>query len=184
MSRTITNPETGERIEFGPSTDERLRFDYTLEPGGYAVGRIDHVHPRQTESFAIRSGQLGVRLDGDEWTATPGTRFAIPPGTPHTVWNDGPDEMRATVEIRPPLDIARFFETMYGLASEGRTVRWGLPRPLQLLVVADAFRDELVFARIPRTVQRLVTGTLAPIGRLVGLRARYSRFEGRIPAPS
>lgn len=176
MIRTIENPVTGERIEFRERTADASRFDYYLAPGGFAVGRIDHVHPRQEERFDVRSGRLGVRIDGDEWTATAGTRFAILPETPHTVWNAGRDEMHAVIEIRPALDLESFFETTYGLARDGKTNRWGLPGPLQLAVLADEFREELYFAGAPRSLQRGVATVVAPIGRLAGYRARYPRY--------
>ena len=176
----IDNPVTGERIEFRRTTDgtggDALVFDYYLRPGGFAVGKVDHVHPRQEERFEVREGRLGVRIDGDEWTATPGTRFAVLPGTPHTVWNDGSETMHAVAEIRPALDIETFFETTYGLAREGKTNAAGLPGPLQLAVLADEFRDEIRLAAVPRPLYRGAAAALAPVGRLAGYRVRYPRY--------
>ena len=166
---------TGERFEFRENADV-LEFDYYLEPGGFAVGRVDHAHPRQDERFEIRSGRLDVRLDGDEWTATPGTKFAIPPETAHTVWNGGDSEMHAVVEIRPALDTKAFFETMSGLGRDGKTNRWGLPGPLQLGVVAHAYRDEIYFPGVPVTLQRATAAGLAAVGRAFGYRDRYPRY--------
>ena len=179
----IENPASGGRIEFRRTAAETgggaVEFDYYLRPGGFAVGRIDHVHPRQEERFEVREGELGVRIDGDEWTATPGTRFAVLPGTPHTVWNDGPNTMHAVVEIRPALDIETFFETMYGLARDGKVDGAGLPNPLQLAVIAHAFQDELYLAGLPRRLQRAVAAALAAVGRRAGYRARYPRYADR-----
>lgn len=178
----IENPATGERIEFRKTargTDgEALRFDYYLRPGGFAVGKFDHVHPRQEQRFDVREGRLGVRIDGDEWAATPGTRFAVLPGVPHTVWNDGDGEMHAIVEFRPALAIETFFETTFGLAVEGKTNAVGLPGPLQLAVLADEFREEFAFGAVPRPLQRALAAASAPLGRLLGYRARYPRYSG------
>ena len=178
MTASIENPATGERIEFRSETDAALRFDYFLQPGGYAMGRADHVHPRQEERIEVVSGRLGVRIDGDEWTATPGTRFALLPGTPHTVWNDASNEVHVVIELGPALDSRALFETMYGLARDGETVRWGLPGPLQLAVVTDEFREEFAFGAVPRPLQRALAAGLAPVGRLAGYRARYPRYSG------
>ncbi|MFC4439750.1 MULTISPECIES: cupin domain-containing protein [Natrialbaceae] len=178
MGRVLENPVTGERIAFREQTDAALRFDYTLEPGGFALGKVDHVHPNQEERFAIRSGRLGVRIDGDEWTATPGTRFSILFETPHTVWNAGADEMHAIVELRPGLELEPFFETMFGLARDGKTNDWGLPAPLQLAVLADAYREEFALAGVPVPIQRAMASATAPLGRLAGHRARYDRYGG------
>lgn len=96
---------TGERIEFPEVSDaptvDGVAFEYHLRPGGVAVWKVDHVHPNQAERFDVRSGRLGVPIDSDEWTATPGTRSAVLAGAPHTVRNDGGGPVHAIVEIRP-----------------------------------------------------------------------------------
>lgn len=153
MIHTIENPFNGERIEFRERTDDGLLFGYTLELGGFAVGRFDHVHSKQEEYIAVQVGQLDVRIDGDEGTASNGTRFAILPGTNHTSWNDNDEVRRATIELRPALESRTFFETTFGLAGDGAVNRWSLPGPLQLAVLLDEF-DELHFAAAPRLLQR------------------------------
>lgn len=172
----IANPATGERIAFLDRSEGALRFEYALEPDGFAVGKVDHVHPGQEERIAVEAGRLGVRIEGDEWTATPGTRFAIPSGTEHTIWNDGDEPVRTTIELRPGLETHHLFETLFGLAREGKTNDWGLPGPLQLAVLADAYREEFAFARLPVALQRALATASAPVGRLAGYRARYERF--------
>ena len=178
----IDNPVTGGRIQFRRTADgtggDALVFDYYLRPGGFAVGKVDHVHPRQEERIAVKEGRLGVRIGGDEWTATPGTRFAVLPETPHTVWNDGSETMHAVVELRPGLDIETFFETTYGLARDGKANAAGLPGPLQLAVLADEFREEIRLAALPAPLRRTAVAALAPVGRLAGYRARYPRYAG------
>ena len=176
----IDNPVTGERIEFRETAadtgGDAVVFDYYLAPGGFALGKVDHVHSRQEERFEVTEGRLGVRIDGDEWTATPGTRFAVLPETSHTVWNDGSDVMHAVVEIRPALAIEEFFETMFGLARDGRTNSMGLPNPLQLAAVVREFPAELHLAGLPRPVQQGLAAAIAPVGRLAGYRGRYPRY--------
>ena len=178
---TIENPVTGERITFretGEGSDgSGLLFDYVLEPAGFAVGRLDHVHPRQEERFEVKSGRLGVRIDGDEWTATEGTRFAILPRTPHTVWNDGSEKMHAVVEMRPALDVESFFETMYRLARDGKTNESGIPSPLRFATIAAEFDDEIRITGVSGRLQTILTTALARIGRLRGYRARPPRYS-------
>ncbi|WP_436346483.1 cupin domain-containing protein [Natronorubrum sp. FCH18a] len=174
---TIANPATGERIAFRDRTESALRFEYALEPGGFAVGKVDHVHPEQDERISVESGTLGVRIEDDEWTATPGTSFGVPAGTGHTIWNDADDPVQTVIELRPALETHRLFETLFGLAREGKTNDWGLPGPLQLAVLADAYREEFALARVPRSLQRGIATATAPVGRLAGYRARYDRFS-------
>lgn len=179
---TIDNPVTGERIDFRETArdtgGESVAFDYYLRPDGFAVGKVPHVHPRQEERFDVREGGLGVRIDGDEWTATPEARFAIPSGTTHTVWNAGSDEMHAVVELRPAEAVESFFETMFGLARDGKTNDTGLPGPLQLAVIARAFRGEFAVAGVTRPLQRSLASAIAPVGRFVGHQASYARYSG------
>lgn len=182
LVEAVENPVTGEHLSFRERTPERLAFDYVLEPDGFALGRLAHVHPRQVEQFEVRSGRLGVRVAGREWTATPGSTFSIPAGTAHTVWNDGLEPVHAVVELRPGLEMAAFFESAYGLASEGKTNRWGLPGPLRLAVLLDAYPDHLYLARLPRSLQFAAAALLAPIARSLGYRAnegRGSASDGR-----
>jgi len=177
----IENPVTGERVDVREHTPDALRFDYRLTPGGFAAGQLDHVHPRQVEQVRVRSGRLGVRVGGEEWIATAGEQFTVPASEPHTLWNPGEEPVRTTVELRPALETTGFFRTIHGLARDGRTNEWGMPGILQLAVLLDAYADEFVFAGLPRSVQLGAAALLAPLGRLVGRRARYSRYE---PEPS
>lgn len=179
---TISNPTTGERIEFRRTARDThgaaLEYDYYLAPGGFAAGKFDHVHPRQEERFSVKKGSLGVRINGDEWTATSGTRFAVLPKTSHTIWNAGDTEMHARVQIRPALEMEAFFETMYGLAREGKTDSRGLPGPLQLAVIADEFREELRIPGVPGPVQTALISALGSVGRAAGYRAWHPRYAG------
>lgn len=181
QGEVIENPVTGERIEFRETAretgGEALVFDYYLAPGGFAVGKYDHVHPRQEERIEVESGRLGVRIEGDEWTATPGTRFAVPPETAHTVWNDGDETMHAVVSLEPALDSETFFEEMFALASARTTNALGLPGPLRLAVLAGAYREEIAAAGLPRPLQRAAASALAPVGRALGYRADPRRED-------
>ena len=49
--------------------------------------------------------------------------------------------MHFGAEVRPALKIESLIETMYGLAADGKTNRWGIPNPLRLAVIAGAHFD-------------------------------------------
>lgn len=180
----LENPVTGERIKFRTTASDShgraVEFEYHLQPGGFAAGKFDHVHPRQEERFDVQRGTLGVRIDGDEWTATPGTRFSVPPETPHTVWNDGDTEVYAVVELRPALRIEAFFETMFGLARDGETDQRGIPNPLQSAVLLSEYHEEIRPPDVPFRAVAAFASILAPIGRLAGYRARYPYYGDRL----
>ena len=77
----------------------------------------------------------------------------------------------------------------------GRTTPKGMPRLLDAALLAEAFGEEIVFERPPRSVQRALAITVAPIARRRGrsvtdaevIRAgswRRSSGQGHTPAPT
>ena len=172
----LEHPITRERIIFRKTAHdtngELLQADFYLPPGGFVAA--EHIHPLQEERFEVLAGTLRGRIAGKEVTGGPGETVVVPAGTPHVWWNSGDAEMHVLVEVRPALRIEVFFETFFGLAQDTKVnPKTGLPNPLQLAVTLQAFRNELILARPPRLAQRLLFGSLAPIGSLLGYRAEY-----------
>ena len=144
-----------------------------------------HVHPRQEERFEVLAGRLKVSIDGVETVLGPGDVAITPPGIPHTWFNVGDAEAHVVVDIRPALRSEMFFETLFGLAADGRTDRNGLPRPLQLATLATEFSDEVRLARPSAVVQRVLFEPLAALGRLRGYRGWHPRYSSNpIDEPS
>ncbi len=83
-------------------------------------------------------------------------------------------------EVRGPvIRFERMLETLWGLGSAGRTNGKGVPNALQLAVLMNEYDDVMRLAKPPRLVQRLLFGTLAPLGRLFGYRAWYPEYAAR-----
>jgi quercetin dioxygenase-like cupin family protein len=185
MARTgdeLRHPVTGERIIWRKVAADTggalLQADLFALP--QASPAAAHVHSRQEERFEVLAGSLRLRIDGTESTLGPGDVAVVPPGTPHTWWNVGNEEAHVLADIRPALRTEMFFETLFGLAADGKTDRRGLPTPLQLAALITEFSDEVHLARPPILVQRLLFVPLALIGRLAGYRGWYPRYS---PAP-
>jgi hypothetical protein len=70
-----------------------------------------------------------------------------------------------------------FFETFFGLATDGKTNRKGLPNPMRLAVLMREYEEELQLARPSIRVQRAMFGPLAVVGRLLGYRSWYPRYS-------
>ncbi len=175
--QVIENPITGERIVFcktsGDTHGELLQLDYSLKPRGFVV--VEHIHLHQEERFQILSGTPRFRIDGKEQTASPGQTVIVSRGSPHIVWNDAEEESRMLVEFRPALKTEIMFETVFGLAQDGKLNRRGIPNPLQAAVLFMAYRDEtLPASRTLKVAASLVLPILAPIARLLGYRAHCS----------
>jgi hypothetical protein len=70
--------------------------------------------------------------------------------------------------VRPALQFEQLIETMFGLAADGKTNRWGMPNLLRLAVIADATFDTVRLPFPPAWVQRVGLALLVPLGWLLG----------------
>jgi quercetin dioxygenase-like cupin family protein len=162
---TMENPVTGERFTFTEVSEERLAFDFALREGGKVP--IPHVHPIQTERFAVTHGRVKFRLGLRTVYASPGDVVEVAPGVAHSFANAGEGEARMQIEVTPALSLAEMFTEVVELAHAGRMNRRGLPRnPLTLASLARRYDDE-AHAPLPRWLQRVC---LAPLVWLSGRR--------------
>jgi quercetin dioxygenase-like cupin family protein len=136
-----------------------------------------HFHPNQSERFDVLEGTLLFCIAGSEQMISAGEGITIPPGIPHWIENPTDLDARATWITRPALETERFFETLYGLARDGKTNAKGVPSLLQVAVIARAYRDEFVLTNPPPLVQSCVFSLLSPIARALGYRGRYEAYS-------
>jgi quercetin dioxygenase-like cupin family protein len=179
---TIENPLTGERMTFLKTTADTSGRSFEFEfvaPPGWAVS--EHIHPHQHERTQMVSGVLSGRVAGEEFRLVSGEVRVVPSSVVHA-WRNPSDqeEARFSVEFSPALKMESGFETAWALARDGKATKAGLPKnPLQLVVFANEHKDEVFLTRPPIPVQKAlfaVLGLLAPVGRLLGYRATYSRY--------
>jgi quercetin dioxygenase-like cupin family protein len=173
----LVNPVTGLRIVFRKTarktSGELFQVDWIYE-SGWTTGP-DHIHPRQEERFEVLSGKLGLRVEGAEHFLGEGEVIVAPAGSAHAAWNaSSDDEVHALIDFRPALRTETAFETLAGLARDGKTNRAGARRdPLLLALVLRHFEDEIYFVRPPLYVQRVIFGAFARVARLLGYRSEY-----------
>ena len=174
----IENPVTGERIVFRQTAQdtngELLQFDLFLKPHGFVP--LEHVHSRQEERVEVISGLAGYRLGGKEEDLSAGQAAALPPGIPHTLWNNSDNETHLVMDVRPALQMETVLETVFGLARDGKTNDKGMPNPLHGALLAREY--ELFLAGPPIPLQRAGMAVLAPLARLLGYRTRYEKYSG------
>src|SRR5512133_42963 len=182
---TIENPVTGERLVFRKTSRETdgqaVVIETFVQPNGFVAAA--HVHPSQEEQFEILRGSVGFKIGGKKLVAGPGKRLTVPAGTAHKFWNAGDDEAHFVCEIRPALQFEQLIETMFSLATDGKTNRKGMPNPFRLAVIANAHLDTVVLPFPPVWVQRIGRAVGAPLGRLLGYGATYvSEVEAEVAA--
>jgi quercetin dioxygenase-like cupin family protein len=155
--------------------DGSLRFDYTAPP---RANVSEHVHRFQEERTEIISGTLGMRVGGQELLLSAGQKALGPPGVPHAWWNPSEEqEVRFVSEIRPGLEVEMFFETLLGLAQDGKTIG-PIPRnPLQIAVLAEEVASWLVLRPVEEVFFAPVAA-LAFFGRHFGYKASYLKYSG------
>src|SRR5437016_8547481 len=102
---TIHNPVTGERMTFlatSADTDgEAVVIEVFVEPHGFVA--MGHVHPFQSERFAVVSGELGLKVGRERLKLRADEVAMVEPGTAHRFWNAGEEPVRFVCEIRPAL---------------------------------------------------------------------------------
>jgi len=168
--------EGQEQIQFlstaGDTGGELVRCLVHVAPGRPAPP--EHSHPKLEEKFIVESGRFGYVLGNDTLEAKPGDVVVVPPGTNHTFWNAGQDELTVTSEIRPAMHFEDWVETIHVLIRDGRLRAGGRrPNPLLIAVVARAYRDEWRLTRLS-PIARALLPMLAFFGRRAGYRPHYS----------
>lgn len=173
------NPVTGERavIVTDPLVHPAgvLVAHLLVRPGGRVA--LEHSHPTIRERFHLLAGRIAVSVDGHQRVLGAGEHAEVPPGARHDWWQVGGEEAQALVEVDPGARFIEMVGALWGLARDGRTRGRPVPGPLQMAVIGAAYRDTLVASSPPVWVQRTMFATLAPLGRLFGLRAAYPEYE-------
>lgn len=110
--------------------------------------------------------------------AEAGETVIVPRGTGH-VWGNPFDETASvTVSINPALNLETFFETWFGLASDGKVnARTQMPSFLQTVLVMHDFRSDIGLPGAAGAVLRGLSGVLAPLARARGYRSIYPQYS-------
>ena len=76
-------------------------------------------------------------------------------------------------EVRPALQFESLLETMFALATDGKTNRKGMPNLLRLAVIANAHFDTVRLPFPPAMLQRIGLALGSPAGKVFGYGATY-----------
>jgi mannose-6-phosphate isomerase-like protein (cupin superfamily) len=176
IGQHLENPVTGEKLTFvetAASTDgARVVVDLELAADGKVPGV--HVHPKQEEKFEVLQGTMKFRYGMKKIVAKAGETVVVPAGKVHDFANAGVGPAHVRVTISPALKMEEMFETNVALAKEGKTMKSGMPKPLELALFVREFKDE-VQAPFPPPV--VVRGVMAPLAAIAKLRGRNCRYQ-------
>lgn len=179
--KEISNPVMAGTVKFirtaVDTAGELLEMEATCSRADESAP--EHYHPYQDEHIEVLSGMVSVQIKGQERTYVAGESFQFPRGVPHIFRGAaGSEKARILWQIRPALDTETFFETVYGLAADGKMKSTRLPNLFQLAVIFRAFNKEIQLMKAQRMAQKFAMAILAFIGRILGYRARYDRYSG------
>ena len=172
----FTNVITGESfrcISYDPSV---IRFDWRVQPAGYAP--IEHVHINQDEIFHVKEGEMKILIGGLECTVRAGESITIPKGTRHLPFNSRPDMLRCEVEYRPGLDTYKYFQCFGGLTVDKDVSKNGTVNIPKLLYFTRKMKAQCVArpASMPGVVFYVVLNLCYLMGRIFGWEERYLRY--------
>ena len=179
--QVIENPVSGEVIAFrktaADTNGELLELDLFLSSDGKVPGK--HVHPHQEERFEVLEGTMKFRMGLKTIVAGAGDVVTVPAGRSHKFANGGDTTAHVRVQVTPALKTEELLETAAQLAQEGRTWKSGMPKPLELAVFVNEYRDEVEAPFPPAWMQR---ATLAPLAWLARRRGCATRYDVGRPA--
>jgi hypothetical protein len=89
--------------------------------------------------------------------ARPGDTVVVPPGAFHQFANAGDEPAVVRVRVEPALRMEQLYETVAALAAEGRTLRSGMPKPLDLAAFMREFEQEVQAPVAPGLVRAALT---------------------------
>ena len=167
---TVYNPVTREwgRLVESPADNggAYIKAELLAQPTAHVAG--PHYHPTQEEKFEVVSGELHYRLGDTTGVIGPGEQVTVPPGAHHDWWNASDTVCNAFVTVTPAGRFHEMIGAVWGLAVLGRTTDYGAPKPLDGILLAEAFSDEVVFLKPPPAVQKVMARVAAPLVRATG----------------
>lgn len=164
----IVNPVTGETVTFLRTAEDTggalLVFELLLRPDAFLPA--EHVHPSQEEAFTVLDGRVRFSSGKEVQVLGPGGTLVVPGGRAHSWGPDGDAGARVKVVFTPPGNTARFLETYFALAREGKVNNRGLANPIRMAQMARTY--DVYLGAAPVAFQRPVFAALDLAGRLFG----------------
>lgn len=120
--------------------------EHPIAPG--ALAAPPHTHSIEDEYSLVLEGEIGVRIGGDEFRATPGTYVLKPRGVPHTFWNAGEEPARI-LEIISPAGFESYFGEVAAVLSTGGEADFG-----KIMEIAGRYGLTMHMEQVPELLER------------------------------
>ena len=146
-----------------------------MEP--HADGPPKHIHTGFDELVQVENGVVSVWIDGEVKHVRPGETLTIPKGTPHKIFNETGDTIRAKGSIAFPEKFAYNLPQVYGFMDSHRDFEKSPKTLFQMAMFQQAGFDSYVADGPPVAVQKLVAIVANPVSRLFGIRSYYQEYD-------
>jgi quercetin dioxygenase-like cupin family protein len=182
----LENPITGERMVFRKTAKDTngqlMQSDFFMKPRSKGVATVEHTQPGLEQRLEVISGVMSYTRgkSKEKKIARPGDKIVIPPRVPHSIWNEGDEELHALDEYEPAFNIEKFFETAYGLAKDRVKCnkKTGVPNFFELSVMMQGYKREIGVGPGAPKILAVFAVLVAPIARARGYRAWYAKYSG------
>lgn len=148
----LTDDILKEKYIFEETAEEnggrRLVYRCHIAPTSGPVSPI-HLHTLSDEKFLVLEGEIRVHLDGGWKKVRKGETLIIKRGTPHTGYNNGPEEAVVLCTIEPAHTMGEYIYSMVRLSNRGKTNRKNLPNLFTIAAMGYKYREQ---AFIPRCI--------------------------------
>ena len=135
-----------------------------------------HYHPKQTETFTVKEGELTVRINGEIRILKKNDKVVIMPHTIHSMWNAADTGTRVNWLTEPALNTEDFFRNVFGLANDGKVNETGMPHLLQAALLANEFSGEFRLSSPPFAIQKIAFFFLGIMAKMKGLKSSYPEY--------
>ncbi|SIO39908.1 cupin domain-containing protein [Chitinophaga niabensis] len=137
LPRTISNPIIGDKVTFLETTEETGGSHVTviveLAPGGK---NGLHFHTTYKEKFEVMEGELGLRIGKGFLFLSRGGMAEVPLYERHLFFNpSGKRPVTFKVTITPARQFEACLRVAYGLATDGKVRKGGIPLKLTHLAI-------------------------------------------------
>lgn len=169
----IYNPVTRETIMWlqpaGQNNGAFTRFQLCVKVGGFgSYGR--HIRPQQSQWISVVQGAMRITVDDKETVLQAGESLRVPPDVPFAWRNEGLQNLKAVVEIRPALHFEYLTATTFALAQRGKMAADGTLNLLYCALYPPRIMREVYPAEEPRWAVETTLTLLRPVAYLLGLR--------------
>ncbi|WP_107037759.1 cupin domain-containing protein [Brumimicrobium mesophilum] len=162
----FSNPIIKDRLRIIENSKYKLIFRTFLESGG-GQNQL-HYHSKINETFKIIQGELNIIINNEEKILRTGDEYSILPYTNHMFYNKSDKQVVFDVEIKSPNKMMNALQIMYGLSSDEKTNKEGLPNNIFHTAIGlnlmDAFSP-----KIPFIVQKTGISFFYNLGKILGI---------------